>query len=319
MLDEQPLWERCSQDDCIGVRLPASAWCLAHAADRASDVFDAELKRISAEGTVDARGVVITAELLARLLDATPRKDDRPTFAVARFDGASFQGRTEFGGASFQAVARFDRARFQGVAWFTRTSFQRETSFEEATFQGEAVFNQATFKAGAAFDRASFQGVAGFVGASFQGVAGFGGGCFKKVASFRRASFERATQVGPLLARQFVLDDAVFGARVRLDVTAAAVCARRTRFLAGLHLRLRYATANLDDANLAAPAILAGIPSPFPELEAEEHQVARGWARLPPGPRAQAWRPRLVSVRGADVAGLRLPVRRRPQPRPAAD
>jgi hypothetical protein len=105
---------------------------------------------------------------------------------------------------------------------------------------------------------------------------------------------------------QLVLDGAVFGIRVQLQATAAAVCARGTRFLAGVHLRLRYATLVLDDAELAAPAILAGAPLPLPMLADRERQIARSWARLPPGPRQQRWQPRLLSVRRADVAGLRL-------------
>jgi hypothetical protein len=94
--------------------------------------------------------------------------------------------------------------------------------------------------------------------------------------------------------------------RVQLRVAAAAVCARRAQFRAGVHLRLRYATVVLDDADLAAPAILAGVPSPFPMLAEQEQAVARRWQRLPPGPRQQRWRPRLLSLCRADVAGLRL-------------
>jgi hypothetical protein len=93
---------------------------------------------------------------------------------------------------------------------------------------------------------------------------------------------------------------------VQLEVTAAALCAQRTQFPAGVHLRLRFASVVLDDANLAAPAILAGAPTPFPALEEKEQQVAGAWERLPPGPRVQRWRPRLLSVCRADVAGLRL-------------
>jgi hypothetical protein len=63
MAAEQLPWERCSQDGCTGVRLP-TAWCLAHAAEQAPDTFDTELKRISMEGRVDARGVMISVELL---------------------------------------------------------------------------------------------------------------------------------------------------------------------------------------------------------------------------------------------------------------
>ena len=109
-------WERCNQDDCTGVRLPAAAWCLAHAVEQAPDAFDAELKRISAEGSVDARGVVISAELLARLLAVAPRTDDRPTFTDAWFDQASFQGAARFEEVSFEGAARFGEVSFKGVA-----------------------------------------------------------------------------------------------------------------------------------------------------------------------------------------------------------
>jgi hypothetical protein len=118
MAGEIAQWEQCSQDDCIGVRLPATALCLAHAAEQAPDAFDEELKRISAEGTVDARGVLISAELLARLLDATPRKDDRPSFMAARFDGATFKGGAKFDRAIFEGVAEFVVATFKEVATF---------------------------------------------------------------------------------------------------------------------------------------------------------------------------------------------------------
>jgi hypothetical protein len=41
-------------------------------------------------------------------------------------------------------------------------------------------------------------------------------------------------------------------------------------------------------------------------VKGKSNQVTRGWERLPPGPRQQRWRPRLLSIRRADVAGLRL-------------
>jgi len=346
--------------------------CLAHVAEQASDAFDAELKRISADGAVDARGVVISADLLARLLGTLPRKDDRPTFTAARFDGATFQGLAMFGGATFKDRVGFEEARFRREAWFGGARFEGGAGFGGARFEGGAGFSGARFEGEASFNAARFEGEAGFDGARFEGVAMFGvatfhGSAWFHEASFRRmawfnetsfqasaifnltsfqgeawfagssfqdeaqfdrasfqgetwfggvrfqgeawcagASFEHPTQVGPLLARRLVLDSAVFRARVQLDATAATLCARRARFPVGVHLRLRYATVDLDDANLAAPAILAGVPLPFPELEDQEDQVTRAWQRLPPGPRQQRWRPRLVSVRRADVAGLRL-------------
>jgi uncharacterized protein YjbI with pentapeptide repeats len=224
----------------------------------------------------------------------------------AWFEDANFQGTTRFGRAIFQGQAVFDGATFQDEVWFVRASFQDEAMFNGASFQGEAAFPGASFQGRAWFGRASFQGRARFDEASFQNATWFGGASFQRQAWFGRASFERATQVGPLLARRLVLDDAVFGARVQLEVAAAAVCVRRAQFPAGVHLRLRYASVVLDDANLAAPAILAGVPSPFPMLAQQEQHIAPRWQRLPPGPRAQRWRPRLLSACRADVAGLRL-------------
>ncbi len=104
-------------------------------------------------------------------------------------------------------------------------------------------------------------------------------------------------------AKGLVLDDAIFHERVQLDVAAAALCARRTQFRDGVQLRLRWASVVLEDANLAAPAILAGVP-PFRGLD--EQAAAHRWERLPPGPRAERWRPRLLSLCRADVAGLRI-------------
>jgi uncharacterized protein YjbI with pentapeptide repeats len=394
MAAEQPPWERCSQDSCIGIRLPTMAWCLAHAAEEAPDAFDAELKRIGEEGTVDLRGVPISAELLRRLLAAAPHEGTRSTFTAAQFarstvqegvwfagatfhgmadfDGATFEDGAEFAGATFHraanfsnaefyAEAEFDGATFEDGAVFALATFHGEARFGGATFHGQAQFLMATFqdwadfayvtfqdRAGfgsatfhdaasydgatfqdwADFDGASFRRGAGFEEATFHGAASFRGATFRKwgefdgaafhgevrfagatfhgAARFVRATFRRATQVGPLLARWLVLDSAAFGARVQLEATAAALCARRAQFPAGVHLRLRYASIVLDDADLAAPAILAGAPSPFPRLAQQEEQVARGWQRLPPGPRQQRWRPRLLSVRRADVAGLRL-------------
>ena len=350
MASQQPDWAPCGHPGCIGIQLPTFTLCLAHADEHASRAFHAELKRIRAEGTVDARGVVISAQLLVRLLAAAPRDDNRPTFTAARFDRASFEGQASFDGASFRGDTRFSQARFkggagfsgarfedrawfngasfEGDAWFEQANFQREAVFhlasfqddawfDKASFEDEAMFGQATFQGKAGFEEASFQGDAWFVRAgfqgeakfrqaSFQGEAKFDWAGFQDAAVFAGTSFERATQLGPLLARRLVLDGAVFSARVQLDATAAAVSARRTQFPGGVYLRLRYATVDLDDADLAAPTILAGVPSPYPELEEQMQPDARAWALLPPGPPTQRWRPRLLSVERADVAGLRL-------------
>jgi hypothetical protein len=137
-------WERCSLDGCTGVRLSSVAWCLTHAAEHAPDAFDAELKRIGVEGTVDARGVVISAELLTRLLKAVPRKDNRPTFTAARFDRASFQAGAEFYRVSFQDQTWFNGASFHRSAGFDGTS-QDTAWLQGASFQDRAFFREVSY------------------------------------------------------------------------------------------------------------------------------------------------------------------------------
>jgi hypothetical protein len=77
-------WAQCGHDGCIGVQLPTTALCLAHASQRASEAFDTELKRIGDEGIIDARGVQLSAELLRHLLDAAPREDGRLALKIPR-------------------------------------------------------------------------------------------------------------------------------------------------------------------------------------------------------------------------------------------
>jgi hypothetical protein len=103
MTSEQPDWEHCSHDGCIGIQISSTTWCLAHAAELAPDDFNAELKRTVARGMIDARGVVISDELLQRLLAAAPHENDRPILPVALFDRASFQGVARFAGAIFDS------------------------------------------------------------------------------------------------------------------------------------------------------------------------------------------------------------------------
>jgi len=295
MADHNVEWESCTEPDCIGVPLLTGGRCWAHAA--AADM-DAALKRLGEDGQLDARGVPITPELLERLLTSAPHDDHgQAVLTDARFGGATFQNDAWFAGVTFQGRAGFGGATFQEGAWFVEVTFQDDAWFLGATFQRDAQFGWATFQRDAEFGGATFQG-----GAWFEGVT------FKDAASFVGATFQQARQFGPMLARKsLVLDQAVFHERAQIEVAAAAVCCRRARFLAGMQLRVRWAAVVLDDADLAAPSLLTGVPA-FAGLE--EGRWAQALERLlPRPPRIQPrvlWRPRLVSLRGADVAGLTL-------------
>jgi uncharacterized protein YjbI with pentapeptide repeats len=262
----------------------------------------------------------------------------------AVFDEAAFQGDVGFQGAAFQGYAGFRRAAFQGYAGFRRAAFQGDarfdhavfagdTRFMEATFEGNAVFNGATFQDNARFGDAAFQGNALFEQAAFQGDARFGRAIFAgarfigatvqraawfdgvtfegdarfelavfhRDARFDRSTFQRAPQLGPMLVRKaLVLNGVAFHERIQVEVSAAACCCQRTRFLGGVQLRVRWAQVVLDDADLAAPSTLTGVPA-LPGLDEGRWARALGrlWARD-----VREGRPRVVSLRRADVAGL---------------
>ena len=42
VVDQLPEWARCGGNGCIGVRLPTTSLCLAHAAEQAPDAFNTE-------------------------------------------------------------------------------------------------------------------------------------------------------------------------------------------------------------------------------------------------------------------------------------
>jgi len=225
----------------------------------------------------------------------------RATLGDALFRGAKFNGDVTFGAAAFKGDAMFDGATFRGEALLDHSNFGGQAWFDQAKFNGETRFDQSTFERAATFRLASFQKETRFYQATFAGEAIFDGAAFAGQAVFDEAIFQRARQLGPMLVRKsLVLDHAVFHERVQVEVSAAVVCCRRARFLAGVQLRVRRAQVALDGTDLAAPSILTGAP-PFSGLE--EKRWAQALERLWPGG-TRGTRPRLISLRGTDVAGL---------------
>src|SRR6266540_2648615 len=229
---------------------------------------------------------------------------DRARFGDGtRFAETTFGGDARFASATFGGEAWFVGARFGGEAGFARATFRGDASFAEAKFEGHTGFGGTIFEDSAAFNQATFKRNAGFGGATFQGVAWFGEATFKGEAWFAGATFERARTLGPMQASgQVMLDDAIFRQRVRVEIAAAQVTCRRTRFLEGGDLRLRWAQILLDDADFAAPSILSAA-RPF--LNLDEQQFVTGWQQAPGPPRLDG-QPWLASLRRADVAGLAL-------------
>jgi hypothetical protein len=250
------------------------------------------------------------AEFSAATVESWASFSNSTFHGVAQFTGARFPGGADFAQATFHALASFALATFEDYADFQRATFKDDAEFEQATFKYRAAFHGSTFEGWAGFGRVTFESGAEFgatflanawfAEAVFQGGAFFGGASFAGRAVFGSVIFEQARMFGPLFARELVLDYAVFRARVQVEVVTAALCARRAQFPAGVQFRLRWASVVFDDADLAAPAVLVGAP-PFDWFD-EEH-FARRMRRLPPV-RVRDGRPRLLSLRRADVAGL---------------
>jgi hypothetical protein len=275
----------CGEGGCIGVQLAQGGKCLAHASD---EQRNETLTQFGETGEIDARGVPITAALLEQILAAAPRNgDDRPTFTATRFDQATFRGGAGFNGATFQGTAGF------GVA----------------IFQGFAEFNGVTFRGGAGFNGATFQGTAGFDPVTFRGDAGFIGATVRRHARFHDTRFEQARQLGPLLVYGVLfLDAAHFAQLIRIEASSRGLSCQRARFLAGVQFRLRGAQIVLDDAELPGPSLLTGVTtlSDAP-LADRERRLVQAVRRLAPQAAAElSARPRLLSVQGANVAGLVL-------------
>jgi uncharacterized protein YjbI with pentapeptide repeats len=355
-------WPTCDEDGCIGVRLAATPKCLAHAHD---EQRNATLKQFAETGDIDARGMPITQALLEQIVAAAPHDaEDRPTFGVARFERATFQGFAGFGGVTFQSLAWFDEATFQdiadfggvafqGFAYFPGVTFRSTAGFAEATFQGTADFGGATFQGFAYFRGLTFQGNAGFGGATFQdiadfrgatfrgdaefpgvtfrstadfdeatfqGTADFGGATFQDIADFRGATFrgdawfgdarfEQARQLGPLLVYGMLqLEQAFFAQLIQIEVSTRGLSCQRTRFPAGVQSRVRGAQIVLDNADISSPSILVGIDTlSDARLARREQRLVQAVQRLAPQAAGElSARPRLLSVQGANVAGLTI-------------
>jgi uncharacterized protein YjbI with pentapeptide repeats len=198
-------WTTCSEDECQGIRLHTGGKCLAHA-ERQD--LDAELKRLAEEGTIDARGVTISAELLNRILGAAPHDEQqphRPRLNQVAFDGAAFGDDASFGGVIF------------GPIQFGGATFGDRTQFDGVTFADGAGFRDVTFGDGAWFVAATFGEAAWFAGATFGDDALFTGVTFADAALFYdatfgdRAQFDRVTFAGALF------NDATFGEDAKFE------------------------------------------------------------------------------------------------------
>lgn len=243
-------------------------------------------------------------------------------FGSAQFDGNVTFGRAQFtedavfGGARFGGLTRFEAAQFNGDAvldgaqfiekvTFGRAQFSRDAMLRSAQFSGEATFDRAQFSGDVAFDRALFRGDAGFDRAVFSRDAGFERTQFREVAGFEDAEFQHATYLGPLVAKSLSLRRATFGSPLVIEASAVDVSCRETTWRAGVTLRVRYATVDLERATFTISSFVTGSDQPFesPTGVLNEYEV-RQCVLADRGESLELWVPILTSLRGSDSANL---------------
>jgi uncharacterized protein YjbI with pentapeptide repeats len=183
--------------------------------------FESLLEHVRTEGAISATGVRISAEELARILEAAPEDPADP-------GRRRFNGNVDFRGATFEGLARFSRVTFEGIAAFDDATFEGDVHFRNATFNGPgtlegmggfqrvafkayAWFEHATFNCDAPFDGATFGGNANFGFATFRGHARFGGTTFGHSAVFYSARFKDLTFDGETSKSLAAFSGATFG------------------------------------------------------------------------------------------------------------
>jgi uncharacterized protein YjbI with pentapeptide repeats len=227
----------------------------------------------------------------------------------AQFDGAQFGWTAGFGGAQFSGAVHFDGARFKGPAGFGGTQFSGIAWFNTARFNETAEFGGAQFSGAAEFGGAQFSGDAEFEEAQFSGDAEFEEAQFRGDAEFDGALFKRAGTFGPVLAAGILsFDHAAFEQDIMIEAVGPKLSCIGTRFAEAATLRLRRAQVVLDGAVFAKPSTVAFAADPFthydPITSLEVETFGEGPVARVEGGR---WsRPRLLSVRGVDVARLTL-------------
>jgi pentapeptide repeat protein len=185
--------------------------------------FESLLEHVRTEGAISATGVRISAEELARILEAAPEDPADP-------GRRCFNGNVDFRRATFTGLARFSRVTFEGIAAFDDAIFEGEAHFRNATFNGPATiegtggfqgaafkayawFEHAAFECDARFDGATFGGDANFGFATFRGQARFGGTTFGRSADFYSSRFEDRTFDGETSKSLAEFSGATFGGR----------------------------------------------------------------------------------------------------------
>ena len=203
----------CVDPACTGVRWPGGEHCMAHLESAA---LARALDELSQGASLDARGVVVDAGLLMRVLAAVPRVEGHAVLSGCRLERARVGDGASFAEVCFCGKARFDSATFDGNVSFRHATFGDRVSFDGATFGDYVSFRHATFGESVRFDDATFGDHASFSDATFAAYPWFGDTTFGKDASFSNAKFpEGAWFDGATFGDDAGWNDVTFGDHAR--------------------------------------------------------------------------------------------------------
>lgn len=218
---------------------------------------------------------------------------------VASFKDVTFERQAWFNPAVFEGTAYFWATIFNDTAWFVRAAFRDAFFYDGTLFRGPVWFDSATFGGQVSFDGATFQSEASFRETVFaeSGSVTLGGAAFRDGVRFEDTVFDGDLDLSALTlsdrarvqlrarGEQVTLDDAEFEGFVEITAESRGLSCVRTRFLGGGHLEVRNADIALDDAQFPAPVVISAGGS---------------------GAASEGTQARVVSLRGANVAGLTL-------------
>jgi hypothetical protein len=279
-----PPWTPCAAQGCIGIRISNETMCFAHVSSKARETF---LDGLTAELSLDLRGVPLGGDQLAAVLNAVRTKDGIATLGDVRFNETQFGDDASFRGVQFSGDAWFERARFGKYVKFDGAQFNRVASFRWAQFSGDASFFEA----------------------KFGGPAWFGGAQFGRRAAFANARFQQTATLGPLAARQLVLDGASFEKGILVEAVSLQVSCVAARFAEAATFRLRYPELILDGAIFSQPSTIAFAEKEFKQHGQPENSGTVAHSLFSEDAAAACGlypRPRLLSIREADVGTLTL-------------
>ncbi|MCU1670508.1 MAG: hypothetical protein JWP40_3435 [Blastococcus sp.] len=169
-----------------GAAVAADQHCLAHLRPDQRTAF---LATLTAGAGIDVRGVAITPELLAQLLNSLDDGSGKAQFGRADFHEATFTGDANFRGVTFAGYADFRGVTFTGPADFSGVTFTGDAYFGGVTVTGPAYFRGVTFTGPAYFRGVTFTGHAYFGGVTFTGPAYFPGVTFTTWADLAGVTF----------------------------------------------------------------------------------------------------------------------------------